>query len=682
MGVLHRGDADADNPDASDADTRDRCSPVASAEIRRLTNAPWGRASPSLVWNGCGWAVAWVDGRHRGNWGGPIGYGGDIFFQRLAPDGEPLAEPTVITRDGAPQTPQLAWNGETYAIAFAVDHNRDDEREKDGATRAVVHLELLDGEGGPLPNRFAPQLGDRNVDPHLLEGWPALRPHGDGWVLLYAGSEGVHRLTLEADGALRHDTLHADPNWSSRPQLMVRDGVLLASAKIGDEMHVWTPAGGAVFSAPPGAVCASGDHLAMVRAGSDATDSVRVEIHGEDGVVGAELVAGAVRPMVHDVACTDGGLVTLYSVVDGCQRVRRMVLALTGYDGRRKRHLELARGYGLGRGSLAIARRDGLQRGSSATARRDGPERGSLGFDGDLIGVAWNDRRFGRGENFLLVVDSQHWPEAPLDPRPPSPQVASDCAAVAPIPDVQATRVGLAVAAGQVVGDIGRRLVRFDATDQAPALVHDYGANEHWKPRLVADGDAVLRLVGAPRDDPEVAGTLHRSLMGGGETTTVDIARRADLRFHSVAPHPDGYALLGGSFTVSVFVTISPDGEVLSEVVTDDERVEVRLLPTGDGYAVLGWTGGPLAAARVTMGRIDLAGRVVSPAVLLPGTLEPMAPDAVWTGEHIVLAWESLRDELTVPQIDVAVFDRGGRQIGPIRHITSGHRARRSPSLA
>ena len=77
---------------------------------RRITWHDELALHPSLVWTGSGFGLSWDDSRH-GNY--------EIYFTRLGPDGVPLGSETRISRgEGVSQYPSLVWTGREYGMAW------------------------------------------------------------------------------------------------------------------------------------------------------------------------------------------------------------------------------------------------------------------------------------------------------------------------------------------------------------------------------------------------------------------------------------------------------------------------------------------------------------------------------------------------------------------------------------
>ena len=101
-----------DPPDIVDGGIDARADRLIDPAMRVSDTA--GRSdAPSLVWTGSEYGIAWIDDR---------GGNDEIFFARVAADGELLGEPTRVTDSpGEGRDPSLVWTGEEYAIAWVDD---------------------------------------------------------------------------------------------------------------------------------------------------------------------------------------------------------------------------------------------------------------------------------------------------------------------------------------------------------------------------------------------------------------------------------------------------------------------------------------------------------------------------------------------------------------------------------
>jgi len=76
----------------------------------RVTDTDANSTSPSLIWNGAEFGVAWVEGSSGST---------EVYFVRLASDGTVLGDMVrVSSSEGAAQLPSLVYNGENYALSW------------------------------------------------------------------------------------------------------------------------------------------------------------------------------------------------------------------------------------------------------------------------------------------------------------------------------------------------------------------------------------------------------------------------------------------------------------------------------------------------------------------------------------------------------------------------------------
>lgn len=81
----------------------------------QVTSDASSSTSPSLVWTGSAYGVAWQDTRTTSY---------DIYFQRLSAYGDLLGGNVQVTSDaGGSYEPSLAWTGSEFGVAFSDDRN-------------------------------------------------------------------------------------------------------------------------------------------------------------------------------------------------------------------------------------------------------------------------------------------------------------------------------------------------------------------------------------------------------------------------------------------------------------------------------------------------------------------------------------------------------------------------------
>ena len=98
---------------------------VVQNPVYRITNESGYSGSPSLVWTGYEYGVAWEDERDEN---GIDMYGTEIYFSRLSDRGIPSNTDIRITESNRPsRRPSLAWTGTEYGVAW--EDERDGEAE-------------------------------------------------------------------------------------------------------------------------------------------------------------------------------------------------------------------------------------------------------------------------------------------------------------------------------------------------------------------------------------------------------------------------------------------------------------------------------------------------------------------------------------------------------------------------
>lgn len=98
------------------------CETVAQACVipdTRVTDDPADSVTPSLVWNGTGFGVAWSDKRDGND---------EIYFALLDDAGQKLGSDVRVTTQAASSSlPSLVWNGNGYGIAWRDNRDGNDE---------------------------------------------------------------------------------------------------------------------------------------------------------------------------------------------------------------------------------------------------------------------------------------------------------------------------------------------------------------------------------------------------------------------------------------------------------------------------------------------------------------------------------------------------------------------------
>ncbi|MEW6431653.1 MAG: MopE-related protein [Myxococcota bacterium] len=99
----------------------------------RVTTDPGRQSSPVLKWNGSEFGLVWTDYRFAPN--------REVYFRRLAADGQPLGAEVRVTNDTADSAwPDLAWNDLDREWAVVWHDSRDGNAE--------VYFARLDAQGG------------------------------------------------------------------------------------------------------------------------------------------------------------------------------------------------------------------------------------------------------------------------------------------------------------------------------------------------------------------------------------------------------------------------------------------------------------------------------------------------------------------------------------------------------
>lgn len=98
----------------------------------RITNAAGASTTPSIVWTGREYGIAWHDARDGND---------EIYLSRVHPSGHPLGpEVRVTNAAGASRYASVAWTGEQYAVAWQDD--------RDGNTE--IYVARLDSLGSKV----------------------------------------------------------------------------------------------------------------------------------------------------------------------------------------------------------------------------------------------------------------------------------------------------------------------------------------------------------------------------------------------------------------------------------------------------------------------------------------------------------------------------------------------------
>ncbi len=146
----------------------------------RVTEASSDSYIPSLVWNGEGYAISWIDYRD-GN--------GEVYFVRVDASGSKIGSDVRVTYDGAESySPSLTWTGSAYGILW--------EEYRDG--NAEIYSAILDPAGNKIGT-------DRRVTENVSESYaPSLEwtgsEYGVSWHDFREGNGEVYFARLDASG--------------------------------------------------------------------------------------------------------------------------------------------------------------------------------------------------------------------------------------------------------------------------------------------------------------------------------------------------------------------------------------------------------------------------------------------------------------------------------------------------
>jgi len=158
-------------------------------EDRRITYAPELSSTPSLVWTGKEYGVAWHDERDENR---------EIYFARLHPSGKKISSDIRVTVDDAlSEYPSLVWTGERFAMSW---HD-----ERDG--NSEIYLARLD----PLGTKDGSDI--RITNDGAASEYPSLIWAGSGY------------------GVVWHDNRDAtsDGNWEIYFTRLLPSGTKIAS---------------------------------------------------------------------------------------------------------------------------------------------------------------------------------------------------------------------------------------------------------------------------------------------------------------------------------------------------------------------------------------------------------------------------------------------------------------------
>ena len=114
---------------------------VPAGPPKRVTDAPGLSLSPSLVWTGTQYGLAWHDGRDAAPDAAPGTGGAEIYFARLDPSGEKIGTDVRVSNFLSQSfRPALVWNGTEFAVTWNDDRDGNHE----------IYFARLDANGAPV----------------------------------------------------------------------------------------------------------------------------------------------------------------------------------------------------------------------------------------------------------------------------------------------------------------------------------------------------------------------------------------------------------------------------------------------------------------------------------------------------------------------------------------------------
>ena len=114
---------------------------VPAGPPKRITDAPNLSLSPSLVWTGTQYGLAWHDGRDAAPDAAPGTGGAEIYFARLDAAGDKIGNDVRVSNFLSQSfRPSLVWNGTEYAVTWNDDRDGNHE----------IYFARLDANGAPV----------------------------------------------------------------------------------------------------------------------------------------------------------------------------------------------------------------------------------------------------------------------------------------------------------------------------------------------------------------------------------------------------------------------------------------------------------------------------------------------------------------------------------------------------
>jgi hypothetical protein len=138
---------------------------------------------PSLVWNGSGYGVAWVDNRVEFT---------NIFFARLSATGVKNGNDSQVSPNSAGQfLPSLVWNGAGYGLVWV------DER----VLPTNIYFARLDTNGAPIAGSVEPVCSSTAAQSYPSLVWNGM-VYGVAWAGAPSGNGDIYFARLAADGTM------------------------------------------------------------------------------------------------------------------------------------------------------------------------------------------------------------------------------------------------------------------------------------------------------------------------------------------------------------------------------------------------------------------------------------------------------------------------------------------------
>ncbi len=547
-----------------------------------VTDAAVAPGSPRLVWNGSGYGVVWKD--ERG--GDP----GDLYFARLDPAGAKLGSDVRITDDAAiSDEPSLAWNGTGYGVAW-----RDDR----GGGAWEVYFARLDAGGAKLtadiPVSASPSVD--SMTPALA--WTGT-DYGLAWVDRGSSPEEVVFAKLAASGALV-STTNLPPVTATVARLPGGTSLAWSGAEFGLTWSEQTVSDDPVLE----------DLFDTFFARIDATGNL---IGGIEWVSQGPALHADQSP-VTAVAWADGEYGVAWDDKSSPAEVR---FARVGADG------------------------EVPDRGHPVTSDPGTSERSSLVWTGSGFGVAWQDDRHGDLEIYFLRLDPSGNPAG-------SETRVTDATWDSSNPSLAWTGSEYGIAWQDARTDTVDT-VYFARVDASGAKIGSdvpvpTSGTHSTDPHVVWSGSEYA-IVWVDSPDTVDSGIFFARLDAGGNRIGADL--RVSQEFFpgnpSIAWNGGGYGVVWESGSELLFVALDPYGNKIGTETTISEVVQAPHEPclvwNGGGYGLAwreSWFGTQSWEFFV---RLDTSGTPIGTRTEV-ARLGTSPPTLVWTGDDYGIAFD------------------------------------------